>query len=94
MNYSKKLKHSSTLISFFIQIYQRVFSPLLSILSRAVFGSQAVCRFSPTCSEYSKIAYSNYGIIQGTKLTLLRILRCHPWSSGGFDPVPDKIKQS
>ncbi len=45
------------------------------------------CRFVPTCSEYALDAYNKYGIIKGTDLTIRRLLRCHPWNPGGYDPV-------
>ena len=47
-----------------------------------------VCRFYPTCSEYMKQAIIKYGIIKGGILGLKRILRCHPYNEGGYDPVP------
>lgn len=45
------------------------------------------CRFNPTCSEYSIQAYRKYGFIKGTYLTINRILRCHPFNDGGYDPL-------
>ncbi|MFH1602209.1 MAG: membrane protein insertion efficiency factor YidD [Candidatus Shapirobacteria bacterium] len=45
------------------------------------------CRFTPTCSKYSYQAINRYGILRGLFLSLKRIGRCHPWSSGGWDPV-------
>lgn len=45
------------------------------------------CRFYPTCSEYSLQAYRKYGFIKGTYLTINRILRCHPFNDGGYDPL-------
>ena len=47
-----------------------------------------VCRFYPTCSEYMKQAVIKYGIIKGGYLGVKRILRCHPYNEGGYDPVP------
>ena len=46
------------------------------------------CRFQPTCSEYAAEAVEIHGVVKGTTLAAGRILRCHPWSAGGFDPVP------
>lgn len=46
------------------------------------------CRFTPTCSEYALLAYEKYGFFKGTVLTVWRILRCNPFSKGGYDPVP------
>ncbi len=45
------------------------------------------CRFNPTCSEYSIQAYRKYGFIKGTYLTINRIMRCHPFNDGGYDPL-------
>lgn len=45
------------------------------------------CRFVPTCSEYALIAFEKYGVIRGGYLTIRRILRCHPFHPGGYDPV-------
>jgi len=61
-----------------IRLYQLLVSPL--------FGP--VCRFYPSCSQYSMIAIDRYGILKGALLSLKRIIRCHPWNAGGFDPVP------
>lgn len=49
----------------------------------------SVCRFTPTCSEYTKQAIIKYGVIKGGWLGIKRICRCHPWNPGGYDPVPD-----
>jgi putative membrane protein insertion efficiency factor len=45
------------------------------------------CRFIPTCSEYGYQAVERYGLLRGGWLTLRRLLRCHPFSKGGFDPL-------
>jgi putative membrane protein insertion efficiency factor len=50
------------------------------------WGSQ--CRFTPTCSEYALESLQRYGAARGTWLAARRLLRCHPWQAGGFDPVP------
>jgi len=61
-----------------IKLYQLVISPL--------FPSS--CRYIPTCSHYTEEALNKYGLIKGGWLGVRRILRCHPWGSSGFDPVP------
>lgn len=51
------------------------------------------CRFYPSCSEYALTAIKVFGVLKGIKLACCRILRCHPWCKGGFDPVlPNKEK--
>ena len=62
-----------------IRFYQRFISPLKP------HGS---CRFVPTCSQYAIEAYEKYGFFKGSALTVWRILRCNPFSKGGYDPVP------
>ena len=62
-----------------IQGYQWLISPFLG----------ARCRFYPSCSEYAKQAILTHGIIKGTLLAIKRLLRCHPFCAGGFDPVPE-----
>jgi len=46
------------------------------------------CRFTPSCSEYAFQAITRYGVLKGLKLAVKRILRCHPFNPGGFDPLP------
>ena len=46
------------------------------------------CRFHPSCSSYALEAVTKYGAFKGLYLTLLRLLRCHPYHKGGYDPVP------
>lgn len=46
------------------------------------------CRFFPSCSEYTIEAVEKYGALKGAHLGLKRLSRCHPWNTGGFDPVP------
>lgn len=61
-----------------IRGYQYLLSPLL--------GSH--CRFYPSCSHYAVEAIETHGPVAGTGMALRRLLRCHPWHPGGFDPVP------
>ncbi len=62
-----------------IQFYRFAISPLL--------GSN--CRYTPTCSAYTSVALQRFGFFKGLKLGAQRVLRCHPWHDGGYDPVPD-----
>ena len=62
-----------------INLYQNI---------KKFLGLPALCRFSPTCSEYTKQAVNRHGIIRGSVLGLKRILRCHPFNPGGYDPAP------
>jgi len=57
-------------------------------LARQLFLTDRVCRFTPTCSQYTYQAVEKYGAIKGLWLGLKRIIRCHPWSKGGYDPLP------
>ncbi len=63
-----------------IRGYQLLLSPWLG----------ARCRFYPSCSCYAHTAIERYGALRGTGLGLRRLLRCHPFHKGGYDPVPDK----
>lgn len=61
-----------------IRLYQNTLSRVLP----------SVCRFQPTCSQYAFEAIKKYGFFRGTSLAAGRILRCHPFAAGGYDPVP------
>jgi putative membrane protein insertion efficiency factor len=62
--------------------YKAVLSPVLHAIS------PTQCKFLPTCSEYAYIAIARHGVFRGTALALRRISHCHPWATGGLDPVP------
>jgi hypothetical protein len=47
------------------------------------------CRFHPSCSHYTREAIEKHGVARGSYLGLQRIIKCHPWHAGGFDPVPE-----
>ena len=49
-----------------------------------------VCRYHPSCSAYALQAVTEYGAIRGSWLAARRLLRCHPWAAGGYDPVPSR----
>ena len=68
----------STLVLGLIRAYQLTLSPLLP----------PTCRFAPSCSQYSYEAVARYGAWKGFQLSLRRLLRCHPFQPGGYDPVP------
>ena len=65
-----------------IKLYKFLISPLLG----------HSCRYLPTCSDYSIDALKTFGLFKGLFLSLKRILSCHPWGSGGFDPVKKDMK--
>ncbi|MDA8064701.1 MAG: membrane protein insertion efficiency factor YidD [Thermaerobacter sp.] len=65
-----------------IQGYRRFVSPL----------KPATCRFYPSCSAYAEEAVRRHGALRGTWLATRRVLRCHPWNPGGYDPVPELHK--
>jgi hypothetical protein len=69
-----------------IRLYQN-FSPFHWRLFRALFLSDRTCRFRPTCSEYAYQAIQKYGILKGCFLGFKRIIRCHPLTKGGYDPL-------
>lgn len=70
-----------------IKIYQKTISFDQGLLGKLVPNMQ-VCIFTPTCSEYTYQSIEKYGIIRGIWLGTKRLLRCGPWSEGGYDPVP------
>ena len=70
--------------AIFLIRLQRLFAPLW----RSLLGSSGpCCRFHPTCSEYAEEAIRSHGLVQGGKMALRRLFRCHPWGGAGFDPV-------
>ena len=64
-----------------IRFYQKYISPM----------KQPCCKYIPTCSNYAIQAIERFGIVKGGCLALFRLLRCNPFSRGGYDPVPEKF---
>ena len=69
-------------------MYKRWISPPLHALGGTLLPMRGGCRYHPTCSEYAAVAIARHGWGRGSILATRRLLRCHPWSHGGFDPVP------
>ena len=55
---------------------------------RPLLGPRNVCRFTPSCSQYTELALKKYGVLKGSYLACKRVLKCHPFHVGGYDPVP------
>ena len=70
---------AARLAAGFLGLYKRFLSPLLP----------RACRFEPTCSVYAREAIERYGLLRGGSLAVRRLARCHPFHSGGLDPVPE-----
>ena len=75
-----KKKTAVRFLIFLVRLYQKTVSPLFP----------STCRFHPSCSAYSIEALTEHGALAGIWMTLKRILRCHPLSAGGYDPVRKK----
>ncbi|MBD2149639.1 membrane protein insertion efficiency factor YidD [Pseudanabaena sp. FACHB-1277] len=71
------------LVIILIQLYRILISPLFP----------PRCRFQPTCSQYALTAIERFGLITGGTMATKRILRCHPWHIGGYDPVPQNSQE-
>ncbi len=72
------MKYIDRMVLFIVQVYRKYISPY----------KRPCCRFYPTCSQYMYEAVGKYGTIKGVYLGVKRILRCHPFHTGGYDPVP------
>ena len=66
------------LLLLLIKGYQYAISPLFP----------PSCRFTPSCSHFCIEALNKYGVVRGTWLSIKRLIRCNPWNTGGYDPVP------
>jgi hypothetical protein len=74
---------AKTLLLMLLRGYKWALSPMLP----------PACRYVPTCSEYAIEAVERYGALRGTAMAIWRLLRCHPFASGGFDPVPAPVER-
>ncbi len=72
---------------YLYRVYRKL-SPYLKAVADNLGLAHGSCRYSPTCSLYAKIAFEKYGPLKGAWLSGKRLLKCHPWSAGGYDPVP------
>ena len=68
------------ILIFLIQLYRNTISPL----------RLPTCRFTPTCSQYAVEALSEYGVVRGGWLSIVRLVKCGPWHRGGWDPIPER----
>lgn len=77
-----------------IRLYQKTLSPDHGPL-KSLFP-HGYCKYNPTCSDYSYQAIEKYGLLKGIPMAIWRVLRCNPWSKGGFDPInkPNNDKKS
>ncbi|MCI5599974.1 MAG: membrane protein insertion efficiency factor YidD [Hallerella porci] len=77
----RKWKHiAEEVLIFPIRLYQKIHP----------YFFRGVCKFQPTCSQYAVEAIRTHGIFKGFYLAVFRVLRCNPFSRGGYDPVPPK----
>lgn len=74
-----------TILLWLIKWYRSCVSP---------YKGGACCKYIPSCSEYGLIAIERHGAIKGSLLAIWRVLRCNPFSKGGYDPVPEKKKKN
>lgn len=63
-----------------VDFYRRAISP---------YKGGPTCNYVPSCSQYARIAIERYGALTGSRLAAARLMRCNPWSKGGYDPVPE-----
>ena len=67
-------------VIFLIQLYRNTVSPL----------RLPSCRFTPSCSQYAVDALTEYGVVRGGWLAIVRLVKCGPWHRGGWDPIPER----
>lgn len=82
---SKQVNLAQQILVLVVRLYRRVVSPFLT----AAFSPAGLCRYTPSCSEYTEEAVRTHGVLRGSWLAARRLCRCHPWGGCGCDPVPD-----
>jgi len=70
-------------VVFVVELYRHTISPL----------RLPTCRFTPTCSQYAVDVLTEYGLVKGGWLTVMRLAKCGPWHRGGWDPIPERRAQ-
>ena len=70
-----------------ISFYQKTLSPDTGFLKKIGIIQKPICVFYPSCSEYTKEAINKYGVLKGSRLFFIRIIRCHPWQKNHLDPL-------
>ena len=71
-------QRATRVVLYLLRGYKWVLSPMLS----------PACRYVPTCSDYAMEAVDRYGVLRGGLMAMWRVMRCHPFVKGGYDPVP------
>lgn len=70
---------------------RKIIIGLIKIYQKMPISTHKNCRHMPTCSNYAIEAINTHGIVKGIYLSTKRIIRCNPWGTSGYDPVPNKI---
>ncbi|MBC7693003.1 MAG: membrane protein insertion efficiency factor YidD [Methylotenera sp.] len=81
---------NNSAITASVRAYRVFISPFIHLLAGPAYG----CRFQPTCSEYAAQALETHGWIEGGRLSLMRVCKCHPWGPMGEDPVPSRLQST
>lgn len=74
-------------------LWQKALVGIIRLYQRVSRFTPPVCRFTPTCSEYTAQAILEHGVLHGLWLGVRRIMRCHSFSPGGYDPVPPRVRR-
>ncbi|HBB27353.1 TPA: membrane protein insertion efficiency factor YidD [Candidatus Gracilibacteria bacterium] len=82
----------SQFLIFLVRLYQRYLSPDHSFWARAL-NRPLYCKYIPTCSEYMVESIEKRGVVRGILKGIWRVLRCNPWSHGGYDPVETETSE-